>query len=339
MVAGVVERLPSPTVRTVFLGLVATGAAMVVAVSIIGLLGRFFWVFDLASHYRLQYAGLLALAAVAAAAARSVAVAVPVGLACLVHLIPLVPLVVDSTQPPGPGPELRVVQFNARIGNPAVEEAAAWLNEQEADLLVIQEADQGWARVLDDRLVGVRRLDSGRSTVREDSFGMVVYAADGLDVPVVEVADVTTDWSVPIYLLEVDLDRPDGSTLQVIAIHTLPPISSGHAETADRQFEWAADTVNDHDGPRLIVGDLNATRWSAPFRGLVDRTGLRDSADGFGLRGTWPSALAVTGMIGIDHVLVSDEIRVDDRRVGPDLGSDHRPVVADLTVTIPSPGP
>jgi endonuclease/exonuclease/phosphatase family metal-dependent hydrolase len=36
--------------------------------------------------------------------------------------------------------------------------------------------------------------------------------------------------------------------------------------------------------------------------------------------------------IPIDHVVVSPEVRVTDRRVGPDVGSDHLPVEATLAI-------
>ena len=40
---------------------------------------------------------------------------------------------------------------------------------------------------------------------------------------------------------------------------------------------------------------------------------------------TWPSRLPV---MAIDHVLVSPELSVSSLRVGPAIGSDHRPVLA-----------
>ena len=324
--------IPAPTARNVLSGLVGVSAFGVVTASLVGAAGGWFWLFDLFSHYRLQYAALLGLLLVAAAALRAPLVAGVVALAFVVHLIPLASLVWGPDQPAGTGQALRLVQFNAQIGNPDVAGAADWLLSQDADLIVVQEVDQRWADVLDRELTGMRRLDAGVATVRTDSFGMVVYVADDNDRIDVTLVDVVNIASIPAYLIEIDVGRPEVDSLLVVALHTLPPLGRADVEQAGRQFEWASDVLAGHEGPRVLIGDLNATRWSAPFRVLTAHTGLRDSAEGFGLRGTWPSQLAFTGMIGIDHVLVSDQIRVDDRKVGPDLGSDHRPVVADLTI-------
>ena len=67
-----------------------------------------------------------------------------------------------------------------------------------------------------------------------------------------------------------------------------------------------------------MVGDLNATRWSAPLRALLRHGGLRDTAEGGGLGGTWPEfqnfpgaqgfPLWWTGMITLDHVLASGHL-------------------------------
>jgi endonuclease/exonuclease/phosphatase (EEP) superfamily protein YafD len=37
-------------------------------------------------------------------------------------------------------------------------------------------------------------------------------------------------------------------------------------------------------------------------------------------------------VIPIDHVLISDDVKVDHREVGPDIGSDHRPVRVELMI-------
>lgn len=104
------------------------------------------------------------------------------------------------------------------------------------------------------------------------------------------------------------------------------------------------------DRPRLgknllIMGDLNTTPWSREFTELLQKTGLRDSQLGFGLQPSWPtflpfvqrqdlkSLLALPFGIPIDHILVSPGIKVLSRHTGPYIGSDHLPVIAELTVS------
>ena len=73
----------------------------------------------------------------------------------------------------------------------------------------------------------------------------------------------------------------------------------------------------------------SATRWCGAFAQMQAAAGLRDSSDGMGYQGTWPTMLPCFLRIPIDQVLVGGGIGVRDRRVGMDIGSDHLPVLAD----------
>ncbi|MEM8926233.1 MAG: endonuclease/exonuclease/phosphatase family protein [Actinomycetota bacterium] len=324
----VVDKLQQLTLRHVALGAVLVGVVGVVGVSILGALGAWFWPFGLFSHYRLQYAGLLLIAVVALAVLRFWRVTAAVAAVLVIHLVPIAPLVLPASQPDGAGTSLRVVQFNVFLANDDTDPGAEWLRGQDGDVVVIQEADDIWADALDVGLPGMRRLPT--PTTRNDSFGMIVYVRQTFDVLDVEV--LTDSAGLPMIVFDLDVGRADGTPLSVVAMHPPPPTGFVNVELADEQIELATRHLAEAGPAKVLIGDLNATRFSAPFGRLRNGTELRDSAEGFGLTGTWPSPLWFTGMIGIDHVLVSDEIRVDDRFVGPGLGSDHRPVVADLTV-------
>ena len=311
--------------RLLLVGAIALAAAGVTAVSLIGRLGVGLWPLDLLANFRVQYTALLAVAALALLVLRSLPVAAAVGLVALVHVASLSHLVIGGgPAAAGTGAPLRVVQFNVLTSNDRVPEAAAWLADQDADVIVAQETDLAWAIGLTDGLDGWEPLPT--DTVRSDNFGLMVFVRDGLAVASVEV----TDRDIPA--IAVELGVAGSPTTLVYAVHTLPPTSPDQVEVADEQLDRAAATVTAHDGPSLVVGDLNATRWSGSYRRLIDATELRNSADGRGLGGTWPAPLWFTGMIGIDHVLVSDEVAVTGWRTGPSLGSDHLPVVVDLVV-------
>jgi endonuclease/exonuclease/phosphatase (EEP) superfamily protein YafD len=99
----------------------------------------------------------------------------------------------------------------------------------------------------------------------------------------------------------------------------------------DAQLAAIAAAARSKNGPLVLAGDLNVTSWSAAFDLLTDRTRLVDSRAGFGVQPSWPKWFG-PGRIPIDHCLVTPEIAVRDRFVGPDLGSDHFPIVVDFTI-------
>jgi len=67
------------------------------------------------------------------------------------------------------------------------------------------------------------------------------------------------------------------------------------------------------------------------FCRFAGESGLRDSRQGFGIQATWPSYMPPL-RIAIDHCLVSGNVIVNGRRVGAHVGSDHFPVIVDVSL-------
>ncbi|WP_412541439.1 endonuclease/exonuclease/phosphatase family protein [Longispora sp. K20-0274] len=96
-----------------------------------------------------------------------------------------------------------------------------------------------------------------------------------------------------------------------------------------------------HGRVRILAGDFNATLDHAPLRAVLD-SGYRDSGEalGRGLTWTWPNiphpATTVLGVslppVTIDHVLVDERVEVRGYDVYDLPGTDHRPVLAELTL-------
>jgi endonuclease/exonuclease/phosphatase (EEP) superfamily protein YafD len=82
------------------------------------------------------------------------------------------------------------------------------------------------------------------------------------------------------------------------------------------------------------VGDLNCTPFARSFAALCETAGVRDSARGFSLTNTWHIKSTFLGL-PLDHILVSPDILVAERIVGPAVGSDHRWVMARLVPVPP----
>jgi endonuclease/exonuclease/phosphatase (EEP) superfamily protein YafD len=123
--------------------------------------------------------------------------------------------------------------------------------------------------------------------------------------------------------IEIPLD--DGA-LTILGMH--PPSPTTGARTARRNelLDQAGDWIRGRVGPVLVVGDLNATPWSAGHRALRRGGGLIDSLRGRGLQPTWPDGWGPV-MIPIDHALHTVDLAVAERRTGPATGSAHRPLI------------
>jgi vancomycin resistance protein VanJ len=90
-------------------------------------------------------------------------------------------------------------------------------------------------------------------------------------------------------------------------------------------------------GAKMIAGDFNMTPTSQAHAAL--RRVLRDAfaESGWGLGHTYPTTLPIglrlsLPMIRIDYIWYSDQLIATSAWVGPDSGSDHRPIVADLAL-------
>jgi endonuclease/exonuclease/phosphatase (EEP) superfamily protein YafD len=95
-------------------------------------------------------------------------------------------------------------------------------------------------------------------------------------------------------------------------------------------LEQIAHLARSIKGPLVVLGDLNITAFSPHFQDLLAHSGLRSAAEGAGWRPTWPTFMPLAG-IQIDHALVSPDITVLNFERGPFTGSDHWPIVVELS--------
>lgn len=65
------------------------------------------------------------------------------------------------------------------------------------------------------------------------------------------------------------------------------------------------------------------------FSRLIRETGLQNGARGRGLAPTWP-AMFFPMLIPLDYCLASQEFTVAEVRRGPDIGSEHYPLIVEL---------
>jgi endonuclease/exonuclease/phosphatase (EEP) superfamily protein YafD len=294
------------------------GAAVVLALlpSWLGLLGGWHWSLDLLAHFRWQYL-LFAMLAVAWAAwcGRRVVLV----LAALTFLLNAALIGRLAWHPDLGGKvaedfSLRVLSFNVLMRNPDKQRVLDYLMASDADVISLVEVDQKWLAALAPLQA---KYPYHVADPRPDNFGVAMFSR----IPW-EKAEVLWLGEPGLPSIEARM-RHEGRDLVIIGTHPVPPAGRRNAGWRDGQLGRLAQHVSQLHIPALVVGDLNATPWSVGLR-IATASGL-----GFrSLSPPWTPTWQVRSIfaIPIDQELSTAPLVVTGRSVGPDLGSDHRPL-------------
>lgn len=285
------------------------------------MLGRYAWPLDLFANFRVQYTLLFLVVAIMLFALRAPLLGGVAIAGAAIGAIPIVSYMGVQTARADAGSErFRVLTFNTWFRNHDYAEIARFLEQMQADVVVLQERDR------DD---GAQRI-AGHLTSYPHSFieprphGAVVFsrwpitAAELLPLtngPGVLAAHVTLDWN--------------GKAVTVLGAHLHWPLGPASSRMRNAELAGIASFAAARKEPVIVAGDFNVAPWSRNFRATLERSGLSDSAAGHGLAPSWPSQFPPVGM-RIDHCWVSHHWRTVEVRLGPSNGSDHLPLIVDL---------
>jgi endonuclease/exonuclease/phosphatase (EEP) superfamily protein YafD len=214
---------------------------------------------------------------------------------------------------------VRLVHVNINNYNREIESSLEFFRETDPDVLVIVEANERLMAALEplqEPLPHVFVETRGR-------FGVALLSR----YPMAAQAVYFTPHNPSIVAV---IDTPYGP-LRVVGTHPRSPASARRARRRNTQLDAIATFVRGGSEPTVLLGDLNTTPWGHAFRALVVESELRDTSRGVGFQWSWPASFWPLA-IPIDHALVSEDVRVLDRRMGPSIGSDHLPLVLDIAL-------
>ncbi len=138
----------------------------------------------------------------------------------------------------------------------------------------------------------------------------------------------SSERDIPVIEMSV---QHENSFVTVLGLHPYPPLQGEKSIWQLEQFENLDNYISTLTNPVVVVGDFNATPWSKPLS-LFQKSNLKNSRNGAGIVGTWPTWLPAIARIPIDHGLVSDDFRVIDFSIGKETGSDHFPIIIELSI-------
>jgi endonuclease/exonuclease/phosphatase (EEP) superfamily protein YafD len=313
--------------RRVGEGLLNTLLGGMVVAAVFILAARLSWFAELFTHFRAQGAVAGLLLALVFGLLRAPKRAVLAGALALGHVFAVAPAYVPGPPVPDALPRFRLVSANVLTENDAHDAFVSFLRAEAPDVIMVVEVGHHWAAALA-TLSDVYPVL--RFVPQEDNFGVAVLARDPR-------ATAEIVWCGPAGVPSAQVRLPVGEGfVSLLMTHPIPPIGRGAAADRDAQLLDCARVLGAAGGPRVFAGDFNATPWSPIFADVIAASGLLDSRAGFGLQASWMVGFPPTA-IPIDHVFHSPDLAVIDRRVGPEIGSDHRPIITDFALLPGSP--
>ena len=291
--------------------------------TIAGLLANRFWICDIACHFQVQYVvGLIGMAAVFAIGRRwRVAGVVTVAALCAFafHWLPFY----WSDAPSATGKRsLRLLSANVQFDNRSRLPICELIAREEPDVILLFEVSPIWVadlQSLRDEYPHIHIAPSG------GHWGFAILSRFPLE-------QVSVQSIAPITNLVLHAEVVLGSTsVRVIGIHPLAPYTPGELAIRNEQIVKIGEYVGADATRTILAGDFNTSSWAPCFSRLLAATGMRDTRRGFGVCATFPTDYWPV-RTPIDHCLVSKDIEVLDRRVGPDIDSDHLPILVDLRI-------
>ena len=292
---------------------------------------RHFWLFDLAVHFRVQYAALGLLGFILLLAARAPAwalLALCVAACNAMYAAPT--LVTHPASLPrlagelatGDPVRLRIASINVLYSNDEYERVAEFVRRERPDAVAMMEMNGDWRRAL----AGLAKDYPHRyQTIGVGGRGVTFWSRLPMkDASVLELG-VRQEPAIQATL------EVHGREVRVFSVHTTWPMAPASARRRNDQLAKLAEQARAVTLPLVVVGDMNISPFSPHFQQLLADGGLRSAAEGFGWQGTWPSFMPPAG-IQIDHALVNSRMGVEHFTRGSATGSDHLPIVADLVL-------
>lgn len=221
--------------------------------------------------------------------------------------------------PPVTNSRIKVLSANVLFDNHRSGPLQALIDKENPDLVVLQEAN-------DDLLAMMGRYREQlpyHFRTRNLPYGLAVWSK----LPILHPRfQLLGQGELPSLSGEIQLGS---RRLSLFTTHLTSPIRRPALER-NRQLRAMADYVRQHSDIDLILGDFNVAMWSPYYRAFEQASGFSNCRRGFGVLPSWPSQLPALARIPIDQCLTRGSVQVERMALGPNIGSDHLPVLLTL---------
>lgn len=226
---------------------------------------------------------------------------------------------------PGSARLLRVATFNLWRGNERMDDVAKFLAEAGADVVVLQEVTRDHGSKL-------RQALGSRYPYGLGETGLIILSKH----PIIAEGRVDRPGYPPWISLMLRWARLDvnGTIFELAGIHLARPF---YPELQQQDIAVLTQFVQSRTLPLIVAGDFNMSPWTQKLERFTEATELKRYNT---VHLTWPMRwrnLQLIPLVAIDNVFASRHFAAIATKGGPRLGSDHRPVIADIALAPPLP--
>lgn len=240
---------------------------------------------------------------------------------------PIARKTVEQSARPGGDHRFRLIISNVLQDNEAYDKWLKVVRESDPDVIVAVEVDAKWDAVLaaleKDYPHHVRRP-------QDNFYGMSLYSR----LPFEGEPKVRFIVQDDVPSIHVTLRLKDGQKVLLHAMHPRPPEPIRNQDSAPRDAELVLIgkeiAAEQRHVPTVVCGDLNDVAWSYTTQLFLRLSKLLDPRMGRGMFNSY-SANSRIFRFPLDHVFHSNEFKLVDLRVCEHVGSDHFPMLIELS--------
>jgi endonuclease/exonuclease/phosphatase (EEP) superfamily protein YafD len=212
---------------------------------------------------------------------------------------------------------LKLISMNVNFRNKNSKPILNFMNTSDADVIAVQEATRFWLNQFESLKP---KYPHRRYQENRNNHGLVILS----QIPFQKVQ--SSNFDVPF--INATLKLPE-KPISIVTIHFFTPMTEWMFKNRNFEFLELGSIVNSGQNSMIVAGDFNASTWSPTYQAFVRKTHLNDARVGFGVFPTFPTNLPLI-MIPIDQCLVSSDLKILDFHSGPNIGSDHLPVIVEV---------
>ncbi|QDU12300.1 Endonuclease/Exonuclease/phosphatase family protein [Gimesia maris] len=228
---------------------------------------------------------------------------------------------VETAQSQDSEKRLQILTANVLQKNTNAAAVLELIDREQPDIVVLCEVNQRW---ISDLSPLERTYSYHLTHPLDNTYGIAFYS--NLRVKSAEVRGLVKK---EIPSIDATILLRSGKEVRLFAVHPNPPRPGEDTTKRDAELVLVGREVSKNRSA-IVLGDLNDVGWSRTTNLFQEVSGLLDPRKGRGLFATY-DATSWIWRYPLDYLFVSDDFRLSEIRTLPYIGSDHFPLLVELS--------